>query len=301
MLMVMELIEIEAFVAIADHGTFTRAAAALRISQPAISRRVELLEMELGAPLFERLRTGASLTDAGQAFLPHARRTLAALRDGAAAVRDVTAGERGAVTLAIVGTLASTALLDRIQAFRATHPAVRLLLHTANSNEVSRLVRTGEAHLGLRYFDDPAPALATTRIAEERLVIACAAGSDLVPERVVDPGALAGIPWIGFPAGTGSSGEPFARAVDRSLLRLGLADAERIAIDSLTAQKRLIEAELGIGVILESAITEELRLGTLRVLDELGFEGTAPVYLVRRVDGYTSPAMRQLIDVLGAQ
>ncbi len=296
----MEIIEIEAFIAIADHGSFTRAAASLHISQPAISRRIDLLEMELEAPLFERLRTGARLTDAGEAFLPHARRSLAELRDGMAAVHHLATGERGTITFAIVGTLASTSLLERIRAFRTAHPAVRLMLRTANSNEVGRLVSAGEAHLGLRYFDDPTPGLETCRVAEDRLVIACAAHSNLVPTRVLDASDLAGIPWIGFPTGTGSSGEPFALAMDRYLLQLGLADAERIAIDSLTAQKRLIEADFGIGIVLASAIEEEVRLGTMRPLDVEGFEGSAPVSLVRRAGGYTSPAMRQLITALGS-
>src|SRR5260370_21271613 len=82
-LMAMELNEIEAFVTITRAGSFTRAATVLCISQPAISRRVELLERELGAPLFERLSTGVRLTEAGQAFLPYAQQVLAAMHDGA--------------------------------------------------------------------------------------------------------------------------------------------------------------------------------------------------------------------------
>jgi DNA-binding transcriptional LysR family regulator len=300
-LIAMELIEIEAFIAIADQGTFTRAAESLRISQPAISRRIDLLEMELGTALFERLRTGARLTDAGEAFLPHARRALAELRDGAAAVHDLATGERGTITLAIVGTLASTSLIERIRVFRATHPEIRLMLRTANSNEVSRLVSAGESHLGLRYFEDSTPGIETTRVGTDGLVIACAADSSLVPAHAVEASDLAGIAWVGFPVGTGSSGEPFAQAMDRHLLELGLVDAERIAIDSLTAQKRLIEADFGIGIMLASAIEEEVRLGTIRVVEVEGFAGSAPVWLVRRAGGYTSPAMRRLVQALRSE
>jgi len=157
MLITMEMIEVEAFAAIADHGSFTRAAAALRLSQPAISRRIELLERELKAPLFERVHGGTSLTDAGRAFLPHARRVLASARDGAAAVRGVEDEEAGTVTLALVGTLASTPLTAQLQAFRVAHPRIRLALRTARSDEVGALVASGEAHLGLRYFADPRP------------------------------------------------------------------------------------------------------------------------------------------------
>jgi DNA-binding transcriptional LysR family regulator len=104
----MEMIEIEAFVAVARHGGLTRAAAALQISQPAVSRRLDLLERELGARLFERQRGGMRLTDAGAAFLPHAHQVLASVRDGTAAVQALEQEDRGHITLAPVGTLAST-------------------------------------------------------------------------------------------------------------------------------------------------------------------------------------------------
>jgi DNA-binding transcriptional LysR family regulator len=135
--MAMELNEIEAFVTISRSGSFTRAATILYISQPAISRRIELLERELGAPLFERLPTGVRLTEAGQAFLPYAQQVLAAMRDGAAAVRSLEEEEQGSITLALVGTLASTRLTEQLQKFRETYPNVRLLLRTARSDEVS--------------------------------------------------------------------------------------------------------------------------------------------------------------------
>lgn len=296
--MIMELIEIEAFVAIAEHGSFTRAAEQIGVSQPAISRRIDLLETELGASLFERMRTGVRLTDAGEAFLPFALRVLADLRDGAAAVQELAVGDRGTLALALVGTLASTSLMERLRAFRAANPAIRLRLQTANSDGVSNLVRSGEMQLGLRYFDDASTALDTVQVATERLVIACSPESALVPAKAQRPSDLDGVPWVGFPLGSGSSGEPFARAMDRHLAVMGLADAERIVIDSLTAQKRMIEADFGIGMVLESAITEELRLGTLRILDIEGFEGSVPVFMIQRAGGHQGEAMTRLIAAL---
>src|SRR5215471_21484911 len=83
MLMGMELDQVETFVAIVRRGGFTRAAASLHLSQPAVSRRLDLLERELGRPLFDRTRGGARLTEAGQAFLPHAEALLASARSSA--------------------------------------------------------------------------------------------------------------------------------------------------------------------------------------------------------------------------
>src|SRR5262245_42164754 len=135
----MDLDEIRTFVTIARLGGFGRAARVLHRSQPAISRRIELLEDELGTSLFERLRRGTLLTDAGRALLPYAEAALAALRDGGEAVRAVAAGDRGTIALALVGTLASTRLTELLRGLRDRHPHIRLELRTARSEEVSDL------------------------------------------------------------------------------------------------------------------------------------------------------------------
>lgn len=294
----MEMIEIEAFVAIAQTGSFSRAADVLHRSQPAVSRRIELLEQEVGTALFERLHGGARLTAAGEAFLPYARQVLAGVRDGLAAIQALERGDAGTVTLALVGTLASTALTARLREFRETHPRVKLMLRTALSSEVSALVEQGDVAFGLRYFPDPSPALVSMAVQDEELVVVCAGHSSLADFSSVEPSALEGWPWVSFPMGSGSSGEPFARVLERQLILAGLEEAEIIAIDSLTAQKRLIEADFGIGLLPLSSVEEELRLGTLHLLTVASLTTTVPIVAIHRRDGYLSPAARRLLAML---
>ena len=87
----MDIESIRTFLSIAQFGGFTRAAGQLHRSQPAISRRIGLIEQELGAPLLERVRGGVRLTEAGRAFLPFAEAALAAIKDG----REARARNRG--------------------------------------------------------------------------------------------------------------------------------------------------------------------------------------------------------------
>src|SRR3989454_9071447 len=181
--MAMELDHVETFVAIVRRGGFTRAASALHLSQPAVSRRLDLLEREVGRPLFDRTRGGARLTEAGRAFLPHAEALLASAHDGVDAVRALEGTDAGTVTLALVGTLASTTLTARLQRFRRRHPNVRLALRTALSREGSALVRRGEATLGLRYFSDPDPELVSLPLHREPLLTGCSPGHRLGPAR----------------------------------------------------------------------------------------------------------------------
>lgn len=297
----MELSEIEAFVTISRSGGFTRAALLLHLSQPAISRRIELLERELGVPLFERLPGGIRLTGAGESFLPYAQQVLAGISDGKAAVHALEENAQGTLTLALVGTLASTHLTSHLQAFREAYPQVRLFLCTARSNEVSTQVQQGDALLGLRYFADPHPDIRSLHVMDEQLVIACAAHSRFVTGTPNEPAALQGVPWLSFPFKTGSSDEAFVRLVEQQLLKHELQSAERIVIDSLTAQKRLIEADFGVGFLPESSIEEELRLGTLRVLPITALQLVMPVMLIFRRQAYLSRAARLLLKALVPQ
>ena len=296
----MELDHIEAFVGIVRRGGFTRAAATLHLSQPAISRRLHLLEHELGAPLFERIRSGVVLTDAGRAFLPHAEALLASVRDGIDAVSALRGADRGAVTLAVVGTLASTTLSDRLRRFREAHPAIDLRLRTALSSEVSALVRRGDATLGLRYDTDPHPDLVSTKIHDESMVAVCSPRHRLARVRRVEPRALTGERWITFPPHPGQTGEPYSSALEHRLAVCGLSAAEIIPIDSLTAQKRMVEAGFGLALLPESSVDEELRAGTLRALGVPAMHATIPVVLIHRRRAYQSGATRALTALLTA-
>jgi DNA-binding transcriptional LysR family regulator len=296
-----EIDQVEAFVAIVRGRGFTRAASALHLSQPAVSRRLDLLEREFGAPLFERIRTGVVITEAGRAFLPHAEALLASMRDGVEAVRALEGTDRGAITLALVGTLASTTLTGCLQAFRETYPHVQLRLRTALSHEVSALVRRGDATLGLRYDTDPHPELVSKVIHDEPRVVVCSPRHRLARSRQVRPAMLAGEAWIGFPARPDGPEEPYGSSLRQCLTACGLGTAEIIAIDSLTAQKRMVEAGFGLALLPESSVDEELRVGTLRALRVPAMRVTTPVVLIHRRRAYLSGATRQLIGVLAAR
>lgn len=300
MLMAMEIGQIEALVAVARLGGFTRAAAALNLSQPAVSRRLGLLERELGAPLFERIPSGIVLTAAGQAFLPHAEALLASMRDGVDAVRALEGPDRGAITLALVGTLASTTVTECLRGFRETYPGVTIRLRTALSHEVSALVRRGDATLGLRYGADLHPDLTAATIYHEPRVVVSAPLHRLAHARSVSPGRLAGEAWIGFPVRPDEPEEPYGTSLRQSLAACGLGAAEIIAIDSLTAQKRMVEAGFGLALLPASSVHDELNSGSLCVLHVAATPAAIPVALIRRRQAFHSGAAEALAALLTA-
>ena len=292
----MDIEGIRTFLAIAELGGFTRAGRRLHRSQPAISRRLGILEHELGAPLFERLRGRARLTEAGRAFLPHAEAALASIKDGQEAVRGLQAGIGGAVSLALVGTLADTEIVGALRDFAARAKGVRLELRTASSREVADLVRRGEATVGLRYFAIERPELVSLDAGSEAMLVVAAPGHRLAGRRVHDTRRLARERWIGFPPTPGErdSGHVLAR----QLVSAGLDGADVTLIDSLTAQKRLAQAGFGLALVPESSVRDELRQGALVALDIPAMRTSIPIAAIYRRNGYLSPAAKALLALL---
>jgi DNA-binding transcriptional LysR family regulator len=296
----MTLDELETFVAIARSGSFTEAARRLARTQPAISRRIHQLEVSLDATLFERAGRGVDLSAAGRALLPHAEAALAATADARRAVDDAAhADGEGPLRLAIVGTLADTHLVDALRAFESQHPDTRITVATATSRQVSALVRSGDADLGLRYFTDPDAGLVSTPLGGEKLCLVVPAGHRLRQKRLRSLDRLAGEQWLAFPPERGQS-DSWGHLVARIAAAAGAPPDAITTVDSLTAQKRLVEAGMGIALMPESAVREELRLGSLRAIDLQGQSMLQPVVAVQRARGFEDATTQSFVHFLRA-
>ncbi|MGH9884471.1 MAG: LysR family transcriptional regulator, partial [bacterium] len=292
----MTLDELESFVCIATGAGFTAASRKLHRSQPAISRRIRQLEQSLDAPLFERFGRGVRLTDAGQALLPHAEAVLAAVRDGERAVRELGRKAMGPRTLrlALVGTLADSHIVDALRRFQKRFAGASVELRTANSREVSELVRRGEAHLGVRYHADPDPKLESIALGAEGLRVVVPATHRVRARRLPDLRALEGETWLGFPA---DPRHPEA-SLESGLRAAGIASPRVTPVDSLTAQKRLVEAGFGIALLPQSSFREEVARGSLRTIEVPSLNAAQPVVAVRRRGGHPSPLASALLELL---
>lgn len=295
----MNLHEIETFVSAAQLGGVTRAAGRLHRSQPAITRRIKLLEDQLGAPLLERGRAGTMLTEAGRTFLPFAEVVLAALKDGARAVQALQQEDHGEVSMAIMGTLAGTTIVDQLLRFSHQHKNARLELSVAYSFEVSEMVRRGEVTFGLRYFDDPSPQLISQKISEETMVVACSPRHKWAGRRLLDPERFRADRWVAFPMARKRQ-DSLAHLLRRQLASVHLDDTRIMSVDSLTAQKRLVAAGLALALLPESSIQEELRLGALSIINVPRLETAIPIHLVHRKNGYLNGASRSLLSTINS-
>lgn len=297
----MDIHQISAFVSVATLGSFSQAAQQLHRTQPAVSRRISQLETSLDAKLFERRGREIALTPEGRVFLPHAQTIVAAARDAELAVRQ-SLGELDSdlpLRVALVGTLADSQVVDALRDFRARYPTMPVALRTATSREVSALVKRGEAEVGLRYFRDADPALESLPLGVERLVFVTDPLHPLAQGGPHRPTALAEENWLSFPIHHDQP-DSFGHLLLRELLAAGIGEPQITYVDSLTAQKRLIEAGYGVSLLPASGCREELKAGILRQVEIKGLKTGQPVVAVTRAGGFRRPRLGEFLDLLTA-
>ena len=288
------LTELKAFVAVARFGSFTRASEHLNLSQPALSRRISLLENAIGSALFDRFRNGVQLTDAGRGFLPHAEAALASIQDGVETARGAAQGETGQIVLAIAGSLCSVRVIEKLGEFRRKHAGIELSILAGTSTEVSELVLRSEANLGLRYRVDTNRRLHSDPIGTERLVLVCSPTHPLAGLKSVSRTQLADETWIAFPARPSDPLESL-RGIFKEH---GLSGKRAMVIDNTIAQKRFIEAGFGIGLLPYGSVQEEIGRGSLHVLNIKSMRTSVPVALVHRKGTYIGKIAQSLAAML---
>ncbi|MHC5264455.1 LysR family transcriptional regulator [Streptomyces sp. UC4497] len=200
----MELRQLRYVLAVAETRNFTRAAAQCHVVQSALSHQIKALEDEIGARLFARTSRRVELTAAGEAFLQPARVSLEAaeraVADAAAAVGEI----RGPVTIGMIPTITSLDLPRALRVFHQSHPAARVTLRTAASDELVSSVASGAvdiAVLGLPETVTPAGVQAL-RLSRQKHVAVVPIEHRLAGRCRLRLADLAGETFVDFTAGT---------------------------------------------------------------------------------------------------
>ncbi|MEV6109554.1 LysR substrate-binding domain-containing protein [Streptomyces sp. NPDC051940] len=169
----MQLHQLQYFVAVAETRHFTRAAERMHIAQPSLSQQIRALERELGAELFLRARGNISLTDAGEALLPLARRILADADTARLEVQELAQLRRGRVRLGATPSVCTGLLPTVLRAFHDRYPGIQLLIEEGGSHDLVRMLARGALDLALVVLPlpAPAPALTTVELLKEDLVV----------------------------------------------------------------------------------------------------------------------------------
>ena len=145
----MELRHLRYFVAVAEALNFSKAAAKLRVAQPALSRQVQGLEDEIGVDLFKRSPRGATLTAEGKLLLQEARQLIAQADEAVKKVRALARGEAGELNIGYAPSPTVEILPPALAAFQKAAPNVKLVLHDLSSSEMATALRDGTLDLGI--------------------------------------------------------------------------------------------------------------------------------------------------------
>lgn len=172
----MQLQQLSYFVAVAETRHFTRAAQRVHVAQPSLSQQIRALERELGADLFHRARGNITLTDAGEALLPLARRIIADAEGAQIAVQEVAGLRRGRVRLGATPSLCTGLLPQVLHTYHRRHPGISLLIEEGGSRDLVGHLANGSLDLALIILplQSHDPALAATELLSEELVVASA-------------------------------------------------------------------------------------------------------------------------------
>src|SRR5262245_11440693 len=201
---VMDLRQLSYFVAVAEEGQFTRAAARVRVAQPAISAQIRRLERELGEPLFHRDPRAVRLTDAGAALLPHARAALAAAERGRDTIASLRGVLHGRLRIGVAGPV-DRRLAETLGDFHRTHPPIEIELSSQHNEPLLEALASGDIDAGVIGVGvQPLPPQVRARVvAVEPLVLGVRRGHALSHRKTATIGALRDEPLITLVPGSG--------------------------------------------------------------------------------------------------
>jgi DNA-binding transcriptional LysR family regulator len=210
----MDLRQLSYFVAVAEEGQFTRAATRVAVAQPAVSAQIRRLERELGEVLFRRDRRSVTLTDAGEALLPHARAALAAAERGRDAIASLREVLRGRLRIGVAGPV-DQRLGQALGEFHRAHPAVDVLLTSQNNEPLLEAVANGHVDVGIVQIGAQRlpPQIRTRVIASEELVLVVSRDHPLADRKSATLAQLRDQPFVTLVHGSGHR-EAFEKAFD---------------------------------------------------------------------------------------
>lgn len=161
--------QISAFLAVANSGSFTRAAEQIGIAQPALSQMVRDLEATLGLRLFDRTTRRVELTDGGREFRDAVSKVVDDLDFAVRSVRDLAGRKRGRISVAAPPLLATILLPTIIREFNTTHPYIQIVVLDVAPKNLAECVRSGQADCGIGTFSPGEPNIERVHLARDSL------------------------------------------------------------------------------------------------------------------------------------
>jgi len=283
--------QIDAFLAVAENGSFTRAAEHVGIAQPALSQLVRDLEASLGLRLFDRTTRRVELTDGGKEFRAAVSKVVDDLDFAVRSVRDLAGRKRGRIVIAAPPLLATILLPSVIDEFQTLHPDIRLKIQDLAPHAVIEQVRTGQADCGIGTFPPGEPGIERAALARDSLALFSRPG-DHDSVKPMGWKELAGLPLITLTS----------ESSIRRLVEIGYETAEvpvdpAFEVTHVATALALVEMGLGFSV-LPTYANAEARMRGLSMRPLIRPRISRDISVIHASGRSLSPAVQALMPVL---
>jgi DNA-binding transcriptional LysR family regulator len=290
-----DILGLEAFLAIAQHGRFHKAARALHLTQTALTRRLQNFEEQLGVKLVERTTRSVALTALGASFLPQARRLLGELTAALVEIRETGRAQRGDVSIACVPTVGVQFLPRIIEEYAARHPGNRIVILDHASSGVTDAVLRREAEFGINIAGPQHPELVSQPLLEDRFALICRKDHALARHRRVSWRTLAAYPLVFV--GTASGNRPL---LDAALATPHAGIQAHYEVQRSSTAVGLAAAGVAAAVVPQLAV-QPGSYPSLRVIPLVEPAVSRTLVLVSRKGAHLSPAAQALFDLVRAR
>lgn len=284
--------QLQAFIAVARTGNFTRAAEQLRVAQPVVSGLVNDLEQELGFRLFDRTTRKVELTESATGFLDDAQRLTHGIEDAVGRARDTGARHRRHLRIGAPPLLAAVLLPKAMRAFADRAPDVAVTLVDRPVPVIYGLLREGELNLAIGTFLRTDAGISRLPLIADALSLLCREDHPLAAIKRPRWKDLAGLPLVTLHRGNG-----IREQMERGYASAGLEAAPAFEVEQLTTVVAMVEAGFGITVLPPYALSALPARGVVtRPLGPLHV--TRKIEIVHRTDRPPSPAANDFIRLL---
>jgi DNA-binding transcriptional LysR family regulator len=296
--MAMNLHHLRVFAAVAEHGGFSRAGTALRLSQPAVSKTVRELERETGLALFDRAGRSPRLTDAGVALFARARELFGVERAAEDELASLRGLDRGILRVGASTTVATYFLPQLLARFHRDHPGVTLRVLSANTRAIARRLLEGRLDIALVEGPVSHERISVIPWREDELVVIAPSAHRLVRSKRVVAADLVGEPFILREPGSGTRD-----VAEAALAEHGVHPGATVQLGSTEAIKQAVAAGLGLAVVSRAAAADQLALGYIAVVPLTGVSlrrALSELRLSGRSASATTVAFRAILSEAGS-
>lgn len=260
----MELGQLEAFLQVAAHRSFSKAAEVLFLTQPSVTARIQALEKELSEELFERSGRSVRLTDAGNTFLTYAQRALKEVQEGRDALESLRKTEAGTLKIGSALTVSAYVLPRILKTFRHRYSGVEVSVRTGRSDQVLEMVLNDDVQVGL-VRSLVHPEIETVHLYDDEVVLVTDHSHPFARTRSARVEDVARQSLIFFDRASSYYG-----LIHGFFRDAGVVPRHAMELDSMEATKMMVEEGLGIAILPRVSVERELKLGILVEIEITG-------------------------------